>query len=365
VPAYRELPRVTSDCKPFAAGGRLFVCAACGAIQKTADERWFSEIKSIYDAYEIYGVAGGAEQLIFSADGAGAPRSRRLIDALQRYAALPERGRLIDIGCGNGAALCNFAEALPRWELYGSELSNAAGPALRRLPQFRELYTVPPAQIPGRFDLVSMIHSLEHMPAPVAALNDAKHLVSERGTLFVEVPDVETSPFDVLVADHLMHFSTATLGFLAATRCGMRTDLLTNQVLPKELTYIGHPGGAEHVPLPFAADGQRVAERTVRWLRGTIEVASKLVDAAPIFGIFGTSISAMWLFGALSGRAEFFVDEDPARVGKTCAGRRVLAPNEVPIGATVYVPLIPQTAEAVVSRLGKSSARWVPTAPLG
>ena len=119
IEAFRELPRVTSDCKPFAPGGRLFVCAACGALQKSPDERWLAEIRAIYDAYEIYGVAGGSEQLIFMPDGA-APRSRRLIDTLRKHAALPARGRLIDIGCGNGAALGNFAQAM-RAQIRGSK----------------------------------------------------------------------------------------------------------------------------------------------------------------------------------------------------------------------------------------------------
>jgi SAM-dependent methyltransferase len=357
IAAFRNLPRVTSDCKPFAAGGRLLVCATCGAVQKQADERWLAEIDAIYRAYQIYEVAGGAEQLIFAADGAAAPRSRRLIDALRAQVTLPERGRLIDIGCGNGAALGNFAQALPQWELYGSELSDRAAARLKRLPNFRALYTVAIGQIPGRYDLVSMIHSLEHMPAPAPALRDAAGLLADNGVLFVEVPDVETSAFDLLVADHLMHFSAATLGYLAGAKCGVRARLLTHQILPKELTLLAERGAGD-AHLPDARAGRDIAERTVAWLSGAMASARQLAAGTPELGVFGTSISAMWLYGALGGKMAYFVDEDPAKIGRSCAGKPIYGPAQVPQGATVYVPLVPEMAHAVARRLG-GRARYV------
>jgi len=63
---YNALPRVTSDCKPFAAGGRLFACHGCGGIQKLPDGNWLAEIERIYGDYEIYQLSDGAEQLIFT-----------------------------------------------------------------------------------------------------------------------------------------------------------------------------------------------------------------------------------------------------------------------------------------------------------
>ena len=52
--AFADLPRVTSDCKPWPSGGRLAMCTSCGGIQKILDARWFAEIGEIYGAYEIY-----------------------------------------------------------------------------------------------------------------------------------------------------------------------------------------------------------------------------------------------------------------------------------------------------------------------
>src|SRR5262249_10887538 len=149
-----------------------------------------------------------------------------------------------DIGCGNGAALAGFSSKLPQWELYGNEISDRGLAALRRIPNFAGLYATDDVRaIPGHYDLVSMIHSLEHMPSPLSTLQAAGQLLEHRGSFFIEVPDIETSPFDLLVADHLCHFSLDTLRYLAA-RAGLAARLATTSVLGKEITFLGQHGAA-------------------------------------------------------------------------------------------------------------------------
>jgi hypothetical protein len=41
---FRRLERVTSDSRPWKAGGRLTVCHECGAVQKLVDKDWLGEI---------------------------------------------------------------------------------------------------------------------------------------------------------------------------------------------------------------------------------------------------------------------------------------------------------------------------------
>ena len=361
LPAFAGLPRVTSDCKPWPTGGELAVCEACGMIQKPPTVRWKEEIGRIYGDYEIYHLSQGAEQVIFAADGSAAPRSQSLVAHVVERSSLPADGRLIDIGCGNGAALASFGRALPGWRLCGHELSDRALPSLRRIPGFEALYAGPVADIPGRFDLVSAIHSLEHMSDPGALLAEAAGLLTDGGTLFIEVPDIETSPFDLLVADHRSHFSRATLGHLAE-RAGIAVDELDNRVLAKEITLLGRRGAACGIGgtarAVDPAEGIHIAERTLAWLEGVLEEATKAA-AATSFGIFGSSVSGIWLYGALRDRVAFFVDEDATRIGRRFDGKPILAPDQVPAGSTVFIPLVPDTAARVAGRLAGIPARFV------
>jgi hypothetical protein len=90
----------------------------------------------------------------------------------------------------------------------------------------------------------------------------------------------------------------------------------------------------------------------IDWLKAVIAGAGKAAATGP-FGLFGTSVAAMWLFGQLSDTISFFVDEDPSRRGATLFGRPVRTPAEVPDGASVYILLIPEVARMVARRLSR------------
>jgi hypothetical protein len=201
-----------------------------------------------------------------------------------------------------------------------------------------------------------MIHSLEHIVDPSAAVRDALLLLKSDGSLFVQVPDIETSPFDLLVVDHRSHFTRKTLGMLVA-RQGAGVDVLVNTVLPKEITFVGRRGTSPPASA-LPSDGIRIVDSTVRWLHAVLSAASE-ASRSSSFGIFGSSISAMWLYGALRERVSFFLDEDKSRIGRDIDGKPILAPADVPANSTVFVPLVPAVAGPLVQRLSRLQATFV------
>jgi hypothetical protein len=73
----------------------------------------------------------------------------------------------------------------------------------------------------------------------------------------------------------------------------------------------------------------------------------------PDFGIFGTAIAATWLDAQTQSAARFFVEEDQNRVGRTHLGRLILAPENLPAQATVFVALPQPLAGRVAERLAR------------
>jgi SAM-dependent methyltransferase len=351
VPGYANLPRATSDSRPWPSGGTLTVCDRCGMIQKIPDAQWLKEIGTIYGNYDIYHQSAGSEQLIFNATGSAEPRSKRLIDFVVRAANLPPHGKLIDIGCGNGAWLRNCAQALPSWQLYGCELSDSTLTTLERIPNFAKLFVGATTQIDERFSLVSMIHALEHLRSPGNELADVAALLEPQGVVFIEVPDIENSPFDLLVADHLLHFSRATLGFLAAL-CGINTTTLENTFVAKEITLLGCRGARTTPFLPDAEVGVRLAHRTVQWLNDTIAVFRAAAEHGAV-GIFGTAIAGMAAYSAVKAKTQFFVDEDPSRIGRQYDGKPVFSPAQAPKDTPVLLALPPHQAAPLAERCRK------------
>lgn len=351
---YRNLPRVTSDCRPWKAGGRLGVCHNCGAVQKLIDAVWTNEINQIYETYDIYHQSGGKEQVIFTAQGTSRPRSVSLLAHLEKILDLPRQANVLDFGCGRGAALTTFSSHHPQWKLFGAELSAQNLSLLKTIPGFVDLFTCTPAEIPMRFELITLFHVLEHVLDPVETLHDLYGRLSNTGAFFVQVPDGAKNPYDLVIADHLLHFSVGTLRS-AARRAGCDIVELSDTVLPKELTLIAQGSqakGGEITSPDLHLSVERVTAQ-LGWLFSQIQLANRIAKGSRRFGVFGTSISGTWLAGALGDQVSFFVDEDPARIGGLHMGQPVLAPDKVPTAADVFVPLIPEVAVSVTQRLSR------------
>jgi SAM-dependent methyltransferase len=359
-PRFRDLARVTSDSRPWGAGGRIAVCRECGAVQKLVEPAWLGEIGRIYQSYAIYHQAGGQEQPIFVKNGTPPqPRSRSLIKYLESKARLQTRADVLDFGCGTGSALRTYSEFHPGWTLYGAELSTKSIALLRAIPGFAELFTCPPKDIPIRFDLITLIHALEHVLDPVGILEQLSTRLKREGILFAQVPDGGKTPYDLVIADHLLHFTLETLR-LVSHRAGIEIVELTDGVLPKELSLVGRRGARVAPGIGFP-DSKPAIERVgsqIDWLYAQIASAIEISGSNPRFGIFGTSISATWLAGILGDRVSFFVDEDPARAGGQHMGRGVLSPARISDHSEVFVPLIPDVAASVVARLSRPTVRF-------
>lgn len=355
---YGALKRVTSDCRAWPAGGRLVVCTVCGAVQKPATETFLTEIARIYDSYAIYHQSSGNEQRVYAGDG-GVPRSLQLLRRALEFLALGDAGRMLDVGCGNGALLQSFAELRPGWTLAGTELSDVYRAAVESVPGVESLYVGEIEAVPGRFDFITMLHSLEHFTAPADILRRLRTKFAAGGRLLIEVPDFQNNPFDLLIADHALHFSPGALRRVAA-QGGYGIEVLERDWVVKELSVIAAPenGALAQNVLP-EPENASIVHRAIDSLRDMAAEARTLASRGPL-GIFGTSIAATWLASELESeglKVACFVEEDENRVGRTYFNAPVLLPDPALVSGTIYVPLAPAVAKRVAQRLGTGRYR--------
>ena len=146
-------------------------------------------------------------------------RGRRLLRRI-RWSCPPwtGAGRYLDVGCGSGGAL-GVARALG-WRVAGIEMDDAAAAKARRFTDelhVGDVLTAPFA--PGRFDVVTAFHVLEHVPDPVAAARRMLDWLAPGGLLIVEVPNAGGLGARLFggawagleLPRHLSHFTPATL----------------------------------------------------------------------------------------------------------------------------------------------------------
>jgi 2-polyprenyl-3-methyl-5-hydroxy-6-metoxy-1,4-benzoquinol methylase len=151
--------------------------------------------------------------------GIGWFRRRRARRALRFLHGAERARRALDIGCGDGEFLGVLREM--GWECHGTELTEVTarraaavpGLAIRTGPLDRDAYE------PGRFDVISLWHVLEHLPDPDGTLRDCARWLADGGLLLLAVPNLDSwqarafrgAWFHLDPPFHLHHFAPASL----------------------------------------------------------------------------------------------------------------------------------------------------------
>lgn len=351
---YSTLRRVTSDCQPWKRNGLLGLCFDCRFAQVPVTEEWVSETEEIYRQYLIYAQADGVEQPVFDlASGQAVSRSERLMEELGATLQLSSQGRMLDVGCGNGAFLRAFSRRYPDWRLNGTETTERYKKEVEALQGVEAVYVG--SHPPGGFQFVSMVHVLEHIPNPLRFLREVWNLLDDNGLLLVQIPNFRTNPFDLMIADHCSHFSLRDISRLVR-EVGLQI-VAAGTWIAKEISLVARKvaGRAENWPKDSETTQDSLQIR-VDWLRALVRQTEGL---AVDFGVFGSSIGASWLFAQCENRVRFFIDEDISRIGKMHLGRPVLSPAAAPKGVPIVLPISPEVSKGILLRFANTDLRIV------
>ncbi|HIK11971.1 MAG TPA: class I SAM-dependent methyltransferase [Oscillatoriaceae cyanobacterium M33_DOE_052] len=104
---------------------------------------------------------------------------------------LPEKPRLLDLGCGNGSLTHVIAQQ--GYEVVGVEPSEQGVTiAQKTFPDYRlihaSVYDLPDAELGGKFDIVISVEVIEHLIYPRELLKAARHCLKPNGTLIITTP---------------------------------------------------------------------------------------------------------------------------------------------------------------------------------
>jgi len=104
-----------------------------------------------------------------------------------------QRGKLLDVGCGNGSFLEQMQEL--GWDVYGVEPDGkAAESAKQRLACPEKIFhgfLENAGFNNGQFDVITMSHVIEHLPDPILTLKECRRILRLDGQLVVTTPNAE------------------------------------------------------------------------------------------------------------------------------------------------------------------------------
>ena len=357
--SFSKLKRVTSDCKPFEKGGRLFICNNCGGVQKTSDNKWLKEITSIYKNYDTFSLPGFTDQVIIdTASQTLLPRCSTLLRYLKKVINIDKNSSWLDYGCGRGAMLNAASEICDN--LYGYDLDNSHVSYLSKIKNFKKLYTVNQREKLKNFSIVSMIHSLEHFVDPYDELVNAYNILSENGILFIQVNDTRLNPFEILVADHLTHFEPYTLSEMLK-KVGFKVEFVTNNWVTKEISLVAIKNNEQSNVFAVSSRLTHNLEEIINqvdWLNDLAENGRELAKNNKNFGLFGSAVASTWLAEEIGDNVSFFVDEDVDRIGKKHMEKPIIDPKKLKKDQTVYIGLIPVIAIKIEKKLRYIGAQF-------
>jgi SAM-dependent methyltransferase len=161
-------------------------------------------------------------------------RGRALRRLVERHGRLPEQARILEIGAGFGHNLAAFREARPQALLVASEADPSCRPTLLTLGAARIEGDWSGADARraiaahGPFDVVLLVHVLEHPADPDALIRSVREVLARGGLLVLEVPnewerEVRTNNN----APHICFFERASLGAFLQRRGGTLRTLET------------------------------------------------------------------------------------------------------------------------------------------
>ncbi len=333
----RDIPfSVTSDSRIVNKGILLYKCESCSLIQKNANEE---DQKDYFDDFISHSLSDGEEQIKFI-DNIPYPRSELIINSLRKY--LKKEGSLIDIGTGNGSFIKSFKKNYPEYNFFAQDIQNNSSNLIYNLIIKDNFFLSDINQINQKFDLISLIHVLGHIPNIKSFLQDLRGLSKKDSKIIIQTPDLETSFFDIVIIDQISHFSKFTLQKIVSEQLECNINFINS--IDKEITLITNTSNDNE---KFCNDEDNINliakdfEKFIRYLYNSKEE----------FILFGSSPSSSYLAALIKERLLYFVDEDESKINKIFLEKTIKKPPHNKIDSRIVLPFLhPKIIENIKSR---------------
>ncbi len=356
-PAYHApKPAMTSIMTLVGEPTLVFVCEDCGHAQSPN----LPDISAFYDTGYRISLASEDHDQIFSVTAAGEPIYRTAhqaaigLDMLD----LPQGARLLDYGAAKATTLRKMMRVRPdlRPAVFDVSADYAAFWDGWVPAEDQATYQVP-AGWEGAFDAVMSHFVLEHVEAPVPFLTQICRLLRPGGQVLISVPDVAANPGDMIVADHLSHFSAPSLA-RALTDAGFGSVAFDTTSFPGAFFVTAKKVAAETAGVagkdPSAAVGE-AREICTFWTQAVrhVDAAAERLAGQRV-AIYGAGFYGAWIASRLGSHMDVsvFLDQNPNLAGSTLHGRPVVPPAALPADVeAVFVGLNPKKARGIVAQV--------------
>ena len=348
-------PAMTSLSTLLATETEVRVCTTCGHVQSPD----LPDVQAFYDhEYRISLQSDEHDQLYEQRGDATVFRTDRQAELVLEL-DVPQGARILDFGAAKAATLRKVCKARPDLKPHVFDVSRDYLAYWQEwIPgDHQATYDLPEAWR-GRFDIITAHFVLEHVADPVTILKSLRECLAPGGRLFFTVPDPLANPGDLLVIDHLNHFTGPSIAAALAAAGLVETPVISDgfrgaHVIVATATDTtanpGDPGGID-------ACAASVREALGSWERILDGIARAGVDGRRV-AIYGAGFYGTLIASRLAEKPVCFLDRNPHLQGQEHLGRPVLTPEECPGDVEViFAGLNPLHARRILPE----GERWMP-----
>jgi SAM-dependent methyltransferase len=207
----------------------------------------------------------------------------------------------------------------------------------------------------GSFDLITAHFMLEHVVDPHSILIDLASLLSPEGQLFLLVPNAIANPSDLIVVDHLSHFTAGSLRNLLS-RAGLDVKVIDDARFPGALIVLCTPGMITKNDI-FPEEARHLKQEAAQWVRLSEHLrAAAKTHLGKRCAIYGAGVYGTYIRNLLSESADLvcFLDRNPHIQGTIHMGLPVFIPEDVPGDVSIiYAGLNPKKARSIIASVPK------------
>jgi ubiquinone/menaquinone biosynthesis C-methylase UbiE len=203
---------LTSLCTIYDGPTQVFFCHECGHVQSIE----IDNIDEYYDSdYDILVKSEAEDQIYEMVNGAAVYRTEHQVGILIDKVNLSSGMKILDYGCAKSSTMRALMEKCTGLYVHLFDVSDRYIPFWKRFLSDEHWATyVIPDEWNSQFDVVTSFFSLEHMARPQEALRQLSRVLKAGGVFYGIIPNVFANTADMIVVDHVNHFSTVSLAYL-------------------------------------------------------------------------------------------------------------------------------------------------------
>jgi len=364
-PVYESEISLISLCNIFPQPTRVRICANCAHLQ--TDE--IEDAASFYDTeYTILMESEEDDQIYEVREGVKIYRTGHQVDVLVDKLKLEPGTKILDYGCAKSSMMRTLLEDHPHIKPHLYDVSDRYLPFWEKFlqPSHWATYEVPEAW-EAYFDIVTSFFALEHITQPVAVVTHIARLLRPGGLFYGIVPNVLTNSADLIVIDHVNHFTRSSLDCLL-TSAGLdvqdidadahRGAFVFVAKRTKDTNTASWSADAEEVD----GSSQRLRELADFWSGAAkrLRNAEQCTEDDGDLAVYGAGFYGAFIKSCLAQpeRISCFIDQNPYLQGGDLDGVPIVPPEDLAGDIhNVFVGLNPAHAKKIIKSVAAFEAR--------